>query len=58
MREPEEMATSETSLTLRQLEEEARTPRERCYCSAWLNKRHDEVGRLTDEVGTSQVSMH
>lgn len=28
------------------------------YCSAWLNKRRDEVGRLTDEVGTSLVSMH
>lgn len=51
-------AASETSLALRQLEEEAWTPREGCYCSAWLNKRRDEVGRLTDEVGTSQVSMH
>lgn len=51
-------AASETSLALRQLEEEARTLREGCYCSAWLNKRRDEVGRLTDEVGTSQVSMH
>lgn len=28
------------------------------YCSAWLNKRRDEVGRLSDEVGTSLVSMH
>lgn len=33
-------------------------PCEGCYCSAWLNRRRDEVGRLTDEVGTSLVSMH
>lgn len=51
-------AASETSLTLRQLGGEARAPREGCYCSAWLNKLRDEVGRLTDEVGTSLVSMH
>lgn len=43
---------------LRQLVEEAPAPRDGCYCSAWLNKQRDEVGRLTDEVGTSLVSMH
>lgn len=51
-------AASETSLTLRRLGEESWAPREGCYCSAWLNKRRDEVGRLTDELGTSLVSMH
>lgn len=51
-------AASESSLTLPQLGEAARAPREGCYCLAWLNKRRDEVGWLTDEVGTSPVSMH
>lgn len=52
------LAASETTLTIWQLGEEAWALCESCYCSAWLNKRRDEVGRLTDEVGTSLVSMH